>query len=100
MNVELKKKLTYCSCYSCQFLVLFQWEVGVSGMGFLGGLVVKNPISMQETQETQIQFLGEEGPLEEGMVIHSSMHAGRIPWTEEPGRLQSMGWQKVKTEHA
>ena len=69
-------------------------------MGFLGGLVVKNPISMQETQETQIQFLGEEGPLEEGMVIHSSMHAGRIPWTEEPGRLQSMGWQKVKTEHA
>ena len=99
MNVELNKRLTCCSCYTCQFLVLFHWEVGVSGMGFLGGLVVKNPTTMQETQETQFRSLGEEGPLEEGMAIHSRMLAGRIPWTEEPGRLQSMRLQSVKTEH-
>ena len=68
-------------------------------MGFLGGLVVKNPTTMQETQETQFRSLGEEGPLEEGMAIHSRMLAGRIPWTEEPGRLQSMRLQSVKTEH-
>ena len=38
---------------------------------------------------------GQEDPLEEGMAIHSSVLAWRIPWTEEPGRLQSMGSQRV-----
>ena len=42
---------------------------------------------MQETQEMQVGSLGQEYPLEEGMVIHSSILAWRIPWTEEPGRL-------------
>ena len=69
-------------------------------MGFLGGLVVKNLTTMQKTQETQIRSLGEEGPLEEGVAVHSSVHAGRIPQREEPGRLRSMGLQRVKTEHA
>ena len=41
-------------------------------------------------QETQVQFLGQENPLEEGMATHSSILAWRIPGTEEPGRLQSM----------
>ena len=41
--------------------------------------------------ETWVWFLGWEGPLEEGMVTHSSILAWKIPWTEEPGRLQSMG---------
>jgi len=41
---------------------------------------------MQETYETWVQALGWEDPLEEGMVIHSSILARRIPWTEEPGR--------------
>ena len=40
--------------------------------------------------ETQVQSLGQEDPLEEGMATHSSILAWRIPWTEEPGRLQSM----------
>ena len=50
---------------------------------------------MQETQETQVQSLGQEDPLEDGMATHSSILAWRILWTEEPGGLQSMGSQKV-----
>ena len=46
-------------------------------------------------QETLVQFLGQEDPLEEGMTTHSSILAWVISWTEEPGRLQSMGSQKV-----
>ena len=53
---------------------------------------VKNPPA---TQETWVQSLGWEDPLEEGMATHSSIPAWRIPWTEEPGRLQSMGSQRV-----
>ena len=44
---------------------------------------------MQETRETQVQSLGQEDPLEEGMETHSSVLAWRIPWTEESDRLQS-----------
>ena len=46
-------------------------------------------------QETQIQSLGWEDPLEIGMATRSSILAWRIPWTEDPGRLQSMGSQRV-----
>ena len=51
---------------------------------------------MQETQEMQVQSLGQEDPLEEEMTTHSSILAGRMPWTEEPGRLQSTGSQGVR----
>ena len=44
-------------------------------------------------QETRVHSLGQEDPLEEEMATHSSILAWRIPWTEEPGRLQSMGLQ-------
>ena len=57
---------------------------------------VKNPPAMQETQETWVQSLGREDPLEEGMMTRSSVLAWIIPWTEEPGRLQSMGSQRVE----
>ena len=57
--------------------------------------MVKNLPTMQEPQETQVQSLGQEDPLEAGMATHSSILAWRIPWTEEPGELQSMGSQKV-----
>ena len=50
---------------------------------------------MQETQETQVQSLGWEDPLEEGMATHTSFLARRIPWTEDPDGLHSMGSQKV-----
>ena len=46
-------------------------------------------------QEMWVQSLGREDPLEEGMATHSSILAWEIPWTEEPGRLQSMGLQRV-----
>ena len=46
---------------------------------------------MPETQEMQVLSLGQEDPLEEGMTTHSSILAWRIPWTEGPGGLQSMG---------
>ena len=45
-------------------------------------------------QETRVRFLGREDPLEKEMAIHSSILAWRIPWTEEPGGLQSMGSQE------
>ena len=50
----------------------------------------------QEIQETQVQSFGQEDPLEEEMAIHSSTLAWKIPWTEEPGRLQSMGLRRVR----
>ena len=46
-------------------------------------------------QETRVRFLGWEVPLEKGMAIHSSILAWRIPWTEKPGGLQSVGSQRV-----
>ena len=46
-------------------------------------------------QEPQIQSLGQEDPLEKEMAIHSSILAWEIPWTEEPGRLQSLALQRV-----
>ena len=65
-------------------------------MGFLNGSVVKNPSVMQEIQEMWVPPLGQEDPLEEDMVIHSSMLAWRITWTEKPGGLQSMGSQHLQ----
>ena len=54
--------------------------------------MVKNPPAMQETW---VQSLGWEDPLEKGKATHSSILAWRIPWIEEPGRLESMGSQRV-----
>ena len=54
---------------------------------------VKN---LPAVQETQVQSLGREVPLEKGIAAHSSILAWRTPWTEEPGGLQSMGSQRVR----
>ena len=51
---------------------------------------------MQETKEAWVQSLGQEDPLQEGMATHSSILAWEIPWTEEPGGLQSIVSQKVR----
>ena len=56
--------------------------------------MVKNPPAIQETW---VRSLGQEGPLEKGMATHSSILDWRIPWTEEPGGLQSMGSQRVES---
>ena len=60
--------------------------------GYAGGSVVKNSPAMQETQETRIQSLGQEDPLEEEMATHSSILARVVPWKEESGRF-CMGLQ-------
>ena len=54
--------------------------------------MVKN---LPAVQETQVQSLGQEDPLEKGMVTHSRILAWRIPWTQEPGGLHSTGLQRV-----
>ena len=65
--------------------------------GFPGGSAVNNWPVMQKTQDTQVQSLGREDPLEEGMATHSSILAWRIPWTEEPGGLQSIASKELDT---
>ena len=60
--------------------------------GFPGGSDSKNP---PVVQETWVQSLGQEDPLEEKMATHSSNLAWRTPWTEEPGRLKSRRLQRV-----
>ena len=64
-------------------------------VGFPGGLAVKNLPLMPETQELWVQSWGWGNPLEEDMATYSSILAGKIPWTEEPGRIQSTGSQRV-----
>ena len=59
-------------------------------------LMAQTVKNLPTTQETQVQSLGWEDPLEKGMATHSSILAWRIPWTEEPGGLQSMGTQRVR----
>ena len=59
--------------------------------------LVKNPPARQELHETQVRSLGGEDHLEEEMATHSSILAWEIPWTEEPGRLQSIGSQVSDT---
>ena len=57
--------------------------------------MVKNLPAVQETQETWVRILGREDLLEEEMANHSSILVWEIPWTEEPGGLQSMGSHRV-----
>ena len=62
-------------------------------MGFRGGSMAENPPAKQETR---VQSLGWKDPLEGDMATHSSILAWRIPWTEEPGGLWSMGSQRIR----
>ena len=63
----------------------------ITGVSLVVQMVKKLPIM----QETWVRFLGWEDNLEKGMAMHSNILAWRIPWIEEPGRLQSMGLQRV-----
>ena len=57
--------------------------------------MTKVGMNLPRMQEIRAQSLGQEDPLQNGMATHSSILAWRMPWTEEPGRLQSMGSQRV-----
>ena len=61
----------------------------------LASLVAQRLKRLPGMRETRVQSLGQEDPLEKGMTIQSSILAWRIPWTEDPGRLQSMVSQRV-----
>ena len=65
--------------------------------GFPGGAGGKESWCQCRRYETQVSSLGWEAPLEEGMATHASILAWEIPWTEEPGELQSKGSQKRRT---
>ena len=69
---------------------MFRFEFEVTG--FLYDAVIENLPAMQETQ---VQSQSRKDPLEKGMATHSSIPTWRIPWTEEPGGLQSTGSQRV-----
>ena len=58
-------------------------------------LVAQMVKNLPAVQETQVQSLGQEDPLQKGMATHSSILAWKVPWTEKPGRLQPMGSQRV-----
>ena len=78
---------------------LIVWRITETSMEvitFGWGLVAQTTKNLPAMQETQIQSLGQEDPLEKGMATHSSILAWSIPWTEELGELQSMGWQRVR----
>ena len=77
---ESRTRLKQLSSSSSRECTMAQWK--------------KNPPAMQETR---VQSLGQDDPLEKEMTTHSSILASKIPWTEEPGRLQSMGSQKSRT---
>ena len=85
------------NCFVSGLYILFPWSICLFTCQYhnwtsLVAQTVKNPPAMQETW---VQSLGLEDPLEKDMVIHSSILAWRILWTQEPGGLQSMGLQKA-----
>ena len=80
-------------CFFSSLMVFTHLCYSFSVLGFAGGSLVKN---LTGVQETQVQSLGWEDCLEEGMATPSSILPWRIPWTEEPGGLQSTGSQRVR----
>ena len=83
--------------FTLKLIIFSEFTLVSEQVGFPAGSMVKNSPAMQEeSQEMQVQSLSWEDSLEEGMATHSSILAGRIPWTEEPGWLQSIGLQRVR----
>ena len=77
-----EKSGAFLVCYSCSQSCVFKTR------GVLPSDSIKN---LPAVQEMRVPSLGQEDPLEEGVVTHTSVLAWKIPWTEEPGGLQSMG---------
>ena len=87
----------YGNIHSFHLCSVLQWPILLGVLGFPVAQAIKNLPAMQKTQ---VQFLGREDPLEKGMATHSSILAWRIPWTEEPGGLQSLELQSVRHDWA
>ena len=88
--------LPCCPAPSRRKSILVTQSISLSPTLCPSGSGVKNLPAVQETQDTQVQSLGWEDPLEEGRATHSSSPAWRIPWTKGPGGLQSIGSQRVR----
>ena len=88
--------LSFSLHYIVLFIILFYSTSVLYSMGFPGSTSGKEPAwQCRRFKETQVRFLGQEYPLEEGMATHSSILAWGTPWAEEPGGLQSSQLQRV-----
>ena len=81
-----------CTYFNFSFKAIYAWH--------RASLVAKRLKRLPPMWETQVRFLGQEDSLEKEMATHSTILAWRIPWTEEPGRLQSTGSQRVRHDWA
>ena len=88
MTVSLKLKLS-----SPKIKNPISTQINITHTQLWASLVVQKVKNLPAMQETWVQSLGQEDPLEKGMATHSSILAWRIPWTKEPGGLQSMELQ-------
>ena len=93
---ENKKDVLSKKIFCCIMLIPLPEQIKVNILAYRTSLVAQTVKCLSTTWETWVQSLGQEDPLEKEMAIHSSSIAWKIPWTEEPGRLQSMGSQRVK----
>ena len=80
-----------------QFFASGGQSIGVSASAIVLPMILRAQLvrNLPVMQETLVRFLGQEDPLEKEMATYSSILAWRFPWTEEPGRLQSMGLQRT-----
>ena len=97
MGSQSRTQLKWLSTLAFKWIKINQLFIWHPLCSFLVAQTVKNLPAMQETW---IWSLGWENPLKKGVVTHSSILAWRIPWTEEPGRLQFMGSQRVRHDWA
>ena len=104
---SLKSKFKWFSYSSSKWVVKDQRQLAISTMHLaqellvnVQSLIAQLVKNLPAIQEAQVWFLGWEDPLEKEMATHSSIRAWRIPWTEEPGALQSMGSQWVRHNFA
>ena len=88
--------LTWAHLWSLQLTIFNNLALSTKNISLVAQTVKNLPM----VQETQVQSLSGEGPLEKEMTIHSSILAWEIPWTEEPGRLKSVGSQRVRHDWA
>ena len=88
---NLDKYFLISDCWICVAMKFMLYFISV-----WTSLVAQRVQRLSTMWETRVRALGQEDPLEKEMAIHSSTIAWKIPWTEEPGRLQSMGSQRVR----
>ena len=91
MNIQYSKAGKILSMVKCRVNVELVVLASIKRTSLVAQMVKR----LSTMRETRVQSLGREDPLEKEMAIHSSTIAWKIPWTEEPGRLQSMGSQRV-----